>query len=232
MNRTRAILIADGEAKRWGNYMNIPKHLVKIEGEPIIHRAVRLLNERNVRDVHVVGPNDDRYRIEGSQLYRAKKNPKNFDADKFLNSAPLWNLEGRTIVLYGDVFFTEAAMDTIVFSQTEDWRLFCRFDASQLTGTPYGECFAQSFYPKDIDRHREKLLYIAKLKGANTIQRCGGWEHYRAMQGLKGRDVGLHQRLPGRVEIDDWTDDFDSRQDYDRWMANWEEAKKKGTISS
>ena len=34
--------MADGEGKRWGNYLGIPKHLIEIDGEPIIKRTVRL----------------------------------------------------------------------------------------------------------------------------------------------------------------------------------------------
>lgn len=196
------------------------------------YRTVRLLNERGVNNVYVVGPQDDRYNIEGSELYIPTKNPRNHDADKFLNSASLWNTEGRTIVFYGDVYFTEDAMDKIVSSQIKRWRLFCRFGKSSITGTLYGECFAQSFYPTDISKHQKSLEYIAALREKNIINRCGGWEHARAMHGARGRAVRVHRKYPGYIEINDWTDDFDKPQDYDRWTANWEKAKKRGTISS
>lgn len=220
----RAIIIAAGEATRWNNYMGVPKHLIEIEQEPIIYRTVRLLNERGVYDVHVVAPDDDRYRIDGSKIYIPKKNRKNYDADKFLNSEPLWNTEGRTVVFYGDVFFTDDAMSKIVSSEIESWRLFCRFGKSDITGTPYGECFAQSFYPADIPRHRKELKYIAKLRANRVITRCGGWEHARAMHGARGKKVRDHRPYPGYIEIDDWTDDFDKPEDYDRFMKYWNKA--------
>src|SRR5690606_1796938 len=112
--KTRAIIIAAGKGSRWNNYNGIDKHFLEIDGEPIIHRTVRLLNENGVDDVYVVGK-DDRYKISGSQLYIPTLNPANYDADKFLSSKDLWlRDEGRTIVFYGDVYFTEMAIKTIL----------------------------------------------------------------------------------------------------------------------
>lgn len=219
---TTAIIIAAGEATRWGDYLGTPKHLVKVDDEPIIYRSVRLLLKNGITDINVVGPDDDRYRIEGSKLFIPQKNyEKNADADKFLNSESLWNTEGRTIVLYGDVFFTEEAMKTICEWEGTDWRLFCRYEPSRLTGTPWGECFAQSFYPKDIERHKKMLEYVAGLWFRRQIKRCGGWEHARAMAGIRV-DLGRHYHKPKLYHIiDDWTDDFDTPEDYDRFMENW-----------
>jgi len=223
----RAIIIAAGDATRWKNYLGIPKHLAPVDGEPILPRTVRLLRERNIDDVHVVGPDDDRYRIPGSVLYIPKKEPENQDADKFLNSRDLWNTEGRTVVFYGDVFFTDSAMDSIVNFPSTEWTLFCRFNKSKITGTNWGECFAQSFYPKDIESHRENLYYIADLHRRNIISRCGGWEHYRAMQGYREKEVNDHRHRDGKFfQIDDWTEDFDHPSDYDRFMALWQASKQ------
>jgi hypothetical protein len=220
-----AIIIAAGDATRWGNHLNVPKHLVKVDGEPILNRTIRLLNERGVTQVYVVGPDDDRYRIDGSELYIPKKNKHNLDADKFLNSEPLWNTDGRTIVCYGDVFFTDEAMDTIVFSEIKDWTLFCRFDKSTYTGTPWGECFAQSFYPEHIKQHKDALLHIAELRRHKKILRCGGWEHYRVMCGVEDSKLNKHFRHGNAVNIDDWTDDFDFPDDYNRFIKKWNNRK-------
>jgi len=222
----RAIIIAAGEASRWKNHLGIPKHFAPVEDEPIIVRTVRLLKERNIKEIFIVGPDDDRYKIDGSTLYTPVKEPENQDADKFLNSRNLWNNNGRTVVFYGDVFFTEDAMDSIVYSEELKWTLFCRFNASTLTGTKWGECFAQSFYPEDISIHKEKLYYIAELKRKNIIDRCGGWEHYRAMNGAVDKSVNEHRVYQKYFIIDDWTDDFDYPEDYDRFIKRWNKLKK------
>lgn len=221
----RAIIIAAGEATRWQNYLGIPKHFAPVDGEPILFRTIRLLKERNITDVFVVGPDSDQYKIPGSTLYVPLKAPENQDADKFLNSKSLWSKECRTVVFYGDVFFTDNAMDFIINFKSSEWTLFCRFDKSSLTGTKWGECFAQSFFPSDISLHEEKLYYIADLKKRNIINRCGGWEHYRAMNGALEKQVNKHKRYQKHFIIDDWTDDFDYPEDYDRFIKKWNNKK-------
>jgi len=54
------IIMADGDGKRWNNYLGIPKHLVEINGEPIIKRTVRLLKENGVNNI-IITSRDERY---------------------------------------------------------------------------------------------------------------------------------------------------------------------------
>lgn len=226
--KTKAIIICAGEATRWANYLNTPKHLIEIEGEKILHRTARLLYERGITDINIViREPDERYETPFSNTYIAKRDQeKNADADKFLSSKELWNNDGRTLVIYGDCYFTEEAMDTIVNFDKREWTLFCRPNESKITGTPWGECFVQSFYPEHIQKHEEKLHEIAELKKSELIKRCGGWEHYRAMVGI---DPKKHRMTTNFVKIDDWTDDFDYPKDFDEWMRRW---KIKNQIAS
>lgn len=219
-SNTRAILICAGEASRWANYLDTPKHLIEIEGERLLDRTVRLLRERGVQDIHVVVKQiSPAYQAEGAEQYVAKLNPENKDADKFLSSSELWNPTGRTIVFYGDCYYTEDAMDTILDYSGKDWHLFCRRDASDITGTPWGECFAYVFYSRHFDLFRTKLEYVRDLFKAGTITRCGGWELYRALTGREGRRVlRPHTMTTNWTNIDDWTDDFDYPKDYETWM--------------
>lgn len=200
--------------------MGVPKHLITIEGETLLSRMVRLLRERGITDIFIVSKDDPRYKIKGAKQYIAKLNKDNVDADKFLSSKELWNKTGQTIVFYGDCYFTDEAMDTICNFESQEWTLFCRPDASKITGTKWGECFAHSFYPHDLARHEDMLHYIAKLFKSRVISRCGGWEHYRAMTGRTDARVRRpHTMTTNYVVIDDWTDDFDYPEDYDTWIA-------------
>lgn len=210
----RAILLADGDGTRWRNHLGAPKHFAPVDGEGILPRAVRLLRERGVDDVWIVGPDEDRYRL--ANLFIPVKNPSAGDADKFLNSAHMWHPYDRTVVLYGDVYFTDAAMDTIVGYAEREWRLFCRFGGSAYTGCLWGECFAQSFWPEHHAEHRAALDRVVALAAAGQTRRSGGWEHYRV---LNGGDPLVHADLGRAIEIDDWTEDFDWPADYDLFMA-------------
>lgn len=214
----RAIIIAAGEATRWNNYLGTPKHLIRIDGEPLLHRTVRLLKQYT-DDIFVVAKDDPLYLIDGATRYVPTLNYEaHADADKFLSSKELWNDKGRTVVFYGDVYFTEYAMHKIASYWVKDWTLFCRPHASMYTGTPWGECFAQSFYPEHIEQHEAKLMHIARLFKRGRIDRCGGWEHYRAMIGLRDDQIRSKQIKGNIVTIDDFTDDFDYPDDYDRFI--------------
>ena len=218
----KAIIICAGEASRWGNYLNTPKHLITIEGERLLDRTVRLLRERGIEEIYTVVRSMTReYRVPGAAQYVAALDPEaHGDADKFLSSRDLWNKHGRTLVFYGDCYFTEEAMDTIIGFASREWTLFCRPQASEITGTPWGECFAHSFYPEDLERHENRLHYIIRLFKQGAINRLGGWEHYRAMTGRSGEDVGKHVMTTHYVTIDDWTDDFDYPKDLESWLEN------------
>jgi MobA-like NTP transferase domain len=213
-NSTVCIIIAAGEGARWNNYLGKGKHFIEIDGETIIARTVRLA-ERFSSRIYVVGNSSD-LQVKGSTWFRPQLNPLNYEADKFLSSAPLWNREGRTVVFYGDVYFSENAMQRIMKFQPKEWALFARFGTSKLTGKLYGECFAHSFYSEHIPEHAAALQNIISAYLRGEIKRCGGWEHYRAMEQLP---LKRHQRKDRFVEIDDWTEDFDLPLDYDRWLA-------------
>lgn len=220
----RALIICAGEATRWKNHMGVPKHLVEIEGEKILHRTVRLLNEKGVKDVFVVSKDDPRYDVEGAKRYVAKIDyEKNADADKFLSSKELWSDDGRTLIIYGDCYFTEEAIDAIVGHDKREWTLFCRPNASKVTGTPWGECFAYSLYPEHLSLFEANLDLTAKLKKEGLLRRCGGWELYRAMAGH--RSLNRHAMSSNYVEIDDWTEDFDFAHDYDEWVRRRNQGK-------
>lgn len=222
----RAIVIAAGEATRWDNHLGLPKHFAPVDDEPIIERTVRLLLENGVNDIFIVA-NDDRYFIEGSWLYDPELDPQNGDADKFLSSKELWVDVGRTVVLYGDVFFTERAMRTIINHNKREWTLFCRPEGSDITGTRWGECFAQSFYEEHQKQHYEALLRLVRLYQNGTLNRCGGWEHYRAMLGFPDDKLRKpHVVTTNYVEINDFTEDFDFPSDYDNFIERWNARKE------
>lgn len=155
----RVLIICAGQGTRWEGYLGTEKHLVEIEGERLLDRTVRLLSEQGVGNVCVVTKEyDERYNVLGtSQEVVCVDYENNVDADKFLSSKHLWHKAGRTIVLYGDCYFTDQAMEVIVHFPKREWTLFCRPGASKLTGTNWGECFAQSFYPEHLSEHEKKL---------------------------------------------------------------------------
>lgn len=219
---TRALIIAGGEGTRWNNYLGIPKHLLTIDGQTLIERIVKQLKENGINDIYIVGPDDDRYKINNSKLVQPKTYYKNLDSDKMLSSMDLWSLTSRTMILFGDTFFTNKAIKKIIDFKKMQFTVYARFNPSLYTKKRYGEIFAQSFYPIHIQNHYETLLYISQLHLDNIINRSAAWEHYRAISGARGERVGIHRQYKNAIIIDDFTDDFDGPSDYDRFLKRYE----------
>jgi len=204
-----AIVIAAGDATRWGDYRDTPKHLLEVDGEPILHRTVRLLKER-VDTVWVVSQNDGRYQQHGANIYTVT--PGDSDADKFYSSRALWS--GHTLIVYGDAYFTDDAVVTMC-AEVKRWTLFCRPTPSDITGSPYGECWAYSVPARQLELFRDRLVWLAGMHELAEVHRCGGWELYRA---LLGQDLSEHRMTTNYTVIDDWSEDFDYPSDYDMWL--------------
>lgn len=207
-----AVVMAAGEGSRWGNHLGVPKHLIPIGGETLIQRTVRLLRQ-HVSEVWVVARG-------GEQLYRCHEghtytvDPLDSDMDKFYSSRRLW--QGRhAVIAYGDVYFTEQAIETCC-APTESWRLYCRPYASNITGSPWGECFAYSVPVEDQEWFTDRIEWLAGMHTLGAVGRVGGWELYRA---LLHQDPTVHHMKDHYVEIDDETDDFDYPSDYDMFTA-------------
>jgi len=204
-----AIVIAAGHATRWNDYRGVPKHLLEVDGEPILHRTVRLLRQ-HIETVWVVSPNDGAYHQHGGLIYTVT--PGESDADKFYSSRDLW--DGDTLIVYGDLYLTEAAVATMC-QPVEEWTLYCRPGPSAITGGRWGECWGYSIPEGFLEEFRRTLVWLAGMHALGEVHRCGGWELYRA---LNGQDLGEHRMTDHWVEINDWTEDFDYPSDFDLWL--------------
>lgn len=210
----KVLIIAAGDGSRWGNYLGVPKHLVNIEGEILLNRTCRQFL-RYSSDVVVVGP-DDRYSVQGTKLFIPDMSERR-ELDKFASSMSEWNEHGKTILVYGDVYFTDEAVEAIM-SHGEDWRYFCRSKASSITGKNCKEIFAISLDSADLELFKKAITKLLPLSGVT-----GGWTLFRELTLgdplVSPKDNRIFEY--GRhVEIDDWTEDFDYPADLNNWLYN------------
>lgn len=196
----RTVIMAAGPGERWGDHCGVPKQLVEIDGEPILRRTIRQVHEWTGQAPVVTVPQSGFFgelsaeEIVGSGVVEIRK---------FLNVT----FDEPTLYLWGDVYFSDAAMRTIF--ATEDTPVFYGRYGGNAVKT-WGELFAAR-----LDRDA-----ILKAKALSLIHRqlprCASWELYRMVSGYP-----LHEHVVGRnfVEIDDETDDFDYPHDLDNWLA-------------
>lgn len=206
----RVIVAAAGNGERWNNHRNIPKHFINIEGQPLLNRIVSQFR-RYTEDIVIIGK-DDRYIIEGSVLEYPLEG-EFYDFGKIYSSSHVWS-NHKTIIVFGDVYFTDEAVETIV-NDTNNYRFFMRTGPSIITGKKHKEIFALSFdssMNQIIKQNIEDLINKKYMGGA------GAWQLYLYMHNEK-ITWNMKKMLSsgGYTEINDWTDDFDTPQDIQRW---------------
>ncbi len=202
----KVLVLAAGNGDRWENYRGTAKHFLKVEGEVLIERTVRQL-KRYTNDIVVVG-SSDAYTIEGASLYipqPAAEDTDFGDVLKFYSSMTLWS-SARTVLVFGDVYFTDEAVDQIMSS--DDSFTFLLRDSSDALGGSRREVFAISFDGSANSLIRQHMLALIRDKSA---PRAGGWALYKSLT-RPSWDVTQHC-----IKIDDWTTDFDYPKDLDEW---------------
>jgi molybdopterin-guanine dinucleotide biosynthesis protein A len=208
----RILILCAGEGSRWRNYTGVPKHRVVVEGEVLVERTVRQFLKYT--DDIVVVANDDSDNIPGTTTYIAKKDESHAIMDKFLSSQEQWS-DTKTIIVYGDVYFTDEAVELIAKNDRQ-WCFFLRKDGSVITGKPWGEIFALSFDASFNEEILQNLKNFSFNKKYEYLDAAAGWELLKDL--LKVKNIKhIFENINSYINIDDWTEDFDFPHDFDTW---------------
>lgn len=188
------IIMCAGKGTRWNNYLGVPKHLIEINGETLLGRTTRLLKENGIKD-YIITTSDTRYKKYGETM------PQSFNDCEIDRFEPI---NGKEIVyLYGDVYYSEDAIKTIINTPTDNILFF-------------GSCvevFAVKIKNKKLFyEHKDKVkrLYLKK-----EINRCIGWEIYRSLNNIPFNEHIIKDMY---IKIEDETDDIDYPQDYENFI--------------
>lgn len=195
------IIMAAGKGTRWNNYLGIPKHLVEINGETLIGRTTRLLKENNVNN-YIITTNDVRYNIYGMIKPQTHND---CEIDRFEETT-----DDEVCYLYGDVYYSEEAIKSIVNTKTDDILFF---------GSDW-EIFAIKVSNKELFMKHKNRVKELFLKG--EINRCIGWEIYRSLHNIPFEEHIISDRY---FKILDGTDDIDYPEDYEEFKKCKENRK-------
>lgn len=191
----RFVIMADGKGTRWDNYMGIPKHLALVDGEPIIGRTVRLLNEMTDGESEVIiTSHDKRYEFKGSRRHEPFDN--NLEIDRFTCEL----IQDDICFLYGDTYYTEESLEVILDTETNDMIFFGNHKSIVAVKIKDSEAFT-----KHVDKVRK--LYID-----GKIDKCVGWQVY---QSVTGQDF-TQKAVPAEkfILLDNKTSDFNTPEEY------------------
>ena len=199
------IIMADGEGKRWNDHLGIPKHLVEIGGETLLERTTRLLRENGVQD-YIITCSDERYSQYGLTM---RQTVRDCEIDRFEESI----VDGPVCYLYGDTYYTDNAIKTIVNAKIKDYMFF---------GHRY-EIFAIKITSPSIFFDAKKK--VKELYQENIITRCIGWEVYRHLEHIP-YDCHIIKEDGKYCLIEDGTDDIDYPADYEAFKKEKEKITK------
>lgn len=189
------IIMADGKGTRWQNYNDIPKHFIKINGETLLERTVRLLKQGDPGCEIIITSHDPRYEVEGATRYEPKNN--HLEIDRFTEEL----IADDVCFLYGDTYYSEDAADAIIETETEDILFFGNHRSIVAVKVADGKLFKSH-----VDRVRQ--LFIE-----GKIEKCIGWQVYQSFMGLPFGEKKIESKY---VLIKDGTEDFNSPEDFNR----------------
>ena len=208
------VLIAcAGDGRRWANYLNVPKQLIKIDKEPILHRTVRQVKSFEPNTEIIIFAQNELLRVPDTEFVLVTTLTKSQMALETCKEK--WNKHGDSVLLFGDVYYTDAAIEKIFgeFYMSDNYMFFGRLNPSQITGKKWGELFAVRFIPSS---HNLFLRAFVEIRG--EIDKPIHWHLYRHL--IKIALDYHYVSFRNYTEIDDETEDFDFPDDFDTWMLN------------
>ncbi len=209
----RVIIAAWGSDADW-TPGKTPKHLIEIAGQTLLHRTIELCS-KYTKDIVVSCKQDDRYKSNLSLCFYPETT-ENIGGIGFLaDTVPAWSSYNRTVILFGDCYYTEQAIKTILTDTTRQLMVYGRMGGSEITGCHYGEIWAHSWYPE----HRPELIagidQAIEWYQSKKHWRTTSWEVYRA---YSNGSCDVHRRYDRFTDIDDATEDFDNINDLNKWL--------------
>lgn len=201
------IIMAAGKGTRWGDYKGVPKHLIEINGEALLGRTTRLLKENKIYN-YVITSDDVRYKQYGmtiSQTYN------DCEIDRFEETT-----DDEICYLYGDVYYTEEAIKSIIETPADDVLFF---------GSSWEIIAVKVSNKKLFFEHKNRVKELF-LKG--QISRCIGWEVYRSINNIPLTEHKINERY---CIINDGSDDIDFPDDYENFINRVKEIDKDKKMS-
>ena len=188
-----------------GGHTDFIRQLVQIGNERLLDRTIRLLRENGIQDIIVTGE----YTDIDAVVINPTNNTYNYENDKgYWLDAFNGFLDKPTCFIWGDVYFSENAIKTIVQGKSDTF--YCSYhNKSKDYIKKHDEPFA--YKVSDIKRFKEhinrcKEMYDNGLTYRNPIV----WELYRSLNDI---DINRHVLRDNAVIINDITCDIDNIKD-------------------
>ena len=188
-----------------------PRQLSIVNGEVLIERTVRLLKENGIKDI-IVTSHDKRFDNLGATRYEPLYNDYKPRENKgyWVSAFPIELLNEPVCFLFGDVYYSEEAIKTIVNGRTDFVLFFCTYkNDNEKYPKQHDEPLA--FKVANYIMFKEHIERVKTLydKG-QTVRHPIAWELYRVLNGI---NVNEHKMTTNYVAINDESCDIDTLDD-------------------
>ena len=212
------IIMAGGTYNKWEK----PRHLIEVNGEPLIVRTIRLLREYGVTDI-AISTNSDYFDNLGVPILN-HENTYIIPVEGDLKGAWLnafYPVDEPVCYVFGDVFFSPEAIKTIVETETDSIQFFA--SAPPFT-EEYIKPWAEPFAYKVVDTKRffECIEKTKEYKEQGKFYRDPlAWELWQV---IKNTELAVID-YTNYVVINDYTCDIDYPTDVANILAIIERLK-------
>lgn len=198
--------------------------MLKVNGEIIIERIIRLLKENGVKDI-AISTNNPAFDYIDVEKLRHKNNYIHNDEERHNKSEKSWlnayyPMKEPACYLPGDVYYSDEAIKIIVETPVIDTMFFCVRDVSD--GRPAGinikgrEPLAYKVQNQKIFRFAINKLFDMIDAGLFTNDPIS-WNLYRQINGISldfnGYGNNIFNTKGNYITIDDYTTDIDKLED-------------------
>lgn len=207
-----------------GTYDNMktPKQMIKINGEMLVERTIRLLRENGITNI-AISSLDKRFDIFGVPRLEHQNNwhtnMKETISGYWVDA--FYPTKEPTTYLFGDVYYSENCIKTIIENETDDVLFFA---SSKVCRPDYPKMWEEPFAFKVVNQdHFRRAIEVCKKKRdrGETNREPISWELYRVLNGIP---INLHRIRNNFIAINDISTDID----YEEERIQLENLFKKG----
>lgn len=188
-----------------------PRQLTKINGESLIERTIRLLKENGVDNI-IITSHDERFDNLGATRYEPLYNDYKPKQNKgyWVSAFPIELLNEPVCFLFGDVYYSENAIKTIINEKTDNILFFCSYkNKDKRYIKHHDEPFA--FKVVDYIKFKEHIERMKSFKDSGKAPREPiTWELYRS---INNQELTKHIMTNNYIAINDETCDIDTISD-------------------
>lgn len=183
----------------------IPRQLVTINGERVLDRTIWLLRSNGVDDIAITATDSAFNSVNVERIEYRQENTK-----IWINC--FYPMDEPVCYIFGDVYFSEKAIETIVKTQTKDIEFFASAPPfSKYYNKPWAEPFA--FKAQNTDHFKECVGVVKQYTKDRMWKRDPiAWEFWQVVKGTAINQIVYNNY----TAINDYTCDIDCEADIDK----------------